>query len=271
MPPVREPLDPKISLWHFLAVYMRFWREKHGLTLDQFGRIMGVARSSVCNMEACRQRPQEDHMQKLDEKFDTGMLFRLLLWFARMSHDPDWGRQLRKYEEQAKSIRSYHGHTIPRQFQTEDYTRALVEAGSVEDVEAEMAERASRQRALLDREKPPFFWVLIDEKVLDCCVGGQSVMQAQLAHLLEIMDRPNVIVRFVPSAAGAHQGFDGPFQVISLEERDVAYAGAQNGGRLIESPVEIRELWDRFERIGAKALPESASRTLVEQYLERYR
>lgn len=128
----------------------------------------------------------------------------------------------------------------------------------------------ARQQKLLDREKPPFLWVLMDEKVLSYEVGGREVMRAQLEHLRKMMERPNVIVRFVQPSAGAHRGFDGPFQVISLDGRNVAYAGAQNGGRLIEVPGEVREFWAKFEHISAKALPEDASRSLVERYLEQY-
>ncbi|MDL4774793.1 helix-turn-helix domain-containing protein [Actinomadura xylanilytica] len=269
MPITREPLEPKISLWHFLAFYLRFLREKAGLSLTQCGQIIGAARSTVSNMEAGRQRPHEDQLVKLDEKYGTGKLLQVLLWFARMAHDPDWGRQLVKYEEQAEAIRSYHGHTIPSHLQTEEYMRALVEVGTADDVEAEIAERIARQRTLLVRKKPPFFWLIIDEKALACMVGGRDAMKAQLMYLREMMDLPNVIMRFVQPSAGAHRGFDGPFQVISLDGRDVAYAGAQNGGRLIEGPGEVRDFWTKFEHIGAKALPEDASRALVEQYLEQ--
>ncbi|WP_165964543.1 helix-turn-helix transcriptional regulator [Actinomadura sp. KC216] len=270
MPIVRDPIDPKLSLYHLLAFYLRFLREKAGLSLTQVGQVIGVARSSVCNMEAGRQRPQEHHLAKLDAKYGTGMLLQLMLWFARMVHDPDWGRQLLRYEEQASAIRSYHGHTIPRQFQTEEYIGALVRAGTVDDPDAEIAERIARQRKLLGREKPAFSLVIMDEGVLASCVGGAAVMRSQLTHLRAVMDLPNVIIRFIPPSAGAHEGFDGPFQIISLEGRDVAYAGAQNGGRLIEGPVEVRDMWTRLDRISAKALPDDASRALVEQYLEKY-
>jgi transcriptional regulator with XRE-family HTH domain len=270
MPIVRDPLEPKISLWHFLAFYLRFLREKAGLSLTQCGKIIGVARSTVSNIEAGRQRPQEDQLVKLDDKYCTGGLLQLLYWFARNSHDPDWGRQLIRYEEQAKTIRLYHGKTIPRPFQTQDYMHALVEAAPHLDAEEIVKRRLARQQALLERERPPEFWVLLDESVLGCRVGGVSVMQAQLRHLRKMMELPNVIVRFVPSSAGAHRGFDGPFQVIGLEGRDVAYAGAQNGGRLIEGLNETRDFWTKFDHIGAKALSEEASRALVDQYLEQY-
>lgn len=270
MPLVREPIEPKISMWHLLAFYLRFLREKEGLSLTQCGKIIGVARSTVSNIEAVRQHPQEDQLTKLDEKYGTGGLLQFLLWYARNTHDPDWGRQLVPHEEQAGAFRAYHGKTIPRPLQTEDYMRALAVAGTPDDADDTMARRLARQQVLLDRDKPPFFYMILEEEVLRACVGGPGVMKGQLAHLRKMMDLPHVIIRFIQSSAGAHEGFDGAFQIISLERRDIAYAGAQYGGRLIEAPGEVRDLWARFDRIGAKALPEDASRALVEQYLEQY-
>ncbi|MDD6792838.1 MAG: helix-turn-helix transcriptional regulator [Thermobifida fusca] len=270
MPLVRDPIEPKISLWHLLAFYLRFLREKEGLSLTQCGKIIGVARSTVSNIEAVRQRPQEDQLAKLDHTYSTGGLLQFLYWYARNTHHPDWGRQLVPHEEQARAIRAYHGKTIPRPFQTEDYMRALALAGSPDDADDTMARRLARQQALLDRDKPPFFYMILEEEVLRACVGGPAVMRKQLAHRREMMELPHVIIRFIQPSTGAHEGFDGPFQIISLERRDIAYAGAQYGGRLIEAPGEVRDLWARFDRIGAKALPEDASRTLVEKYLEQY-
>lgn len=266
---VRDPLEPKISLWHFLAFYLRFLREREGISLAQCGKIIGVARSTVSNIEAGRQRPQEDQLARLDERYGTGRLLQLLLWYARNTHDPHWGRQLVPYEEQATAFRAYHGKSIPRPFQTEDYMRALAMAGAPSDADDTVARRLARQQVLLDREKPPFFYLILEEEVLRTSVGGPQVMKAQLAHLRGMMDLPQVIVRFVQPVAGAHEGFDGPFQIISLERRDIAFAGAQYGGRLIEAPGEVRDLWARFDRIGAKALSEDASRALVERYLEQ--
>lgn len=146
----------------------------------------------------------------------------------------------------------------------------MLQTEATQDIESEVITRVERQRVILERADPPMLWMLVDESVLACPVGGSVVMKQQLEHLLNMASLPNVIMRIVPSAVGAHHGFDGPFQVISLLERDVAYAGAQNGGRLIESPIEAREFSTKFERIGAKALPEEASLALVKQHLERY-
>jgi hypothetical protein len=124
--------------------------------------------------------------------------------------------------------------------------------------------------AILHRPTPPFVWVLLDESALDYQVGGEEVMKAQLGHLIKLAELPHVSVRIVPNSAGTHLGLDGPFRVISLELRDVAYAGAQRGGRLIEATGEVRELRVDYERIGMKALSEDASLALIERAMETY-
>ncbi|MFC9973113.1 helix-turn-helix domain-containing protein [Spirillospora sp. NPDC127200] len=271
MPIVRDALDPKISMWHFLAFYLRFWREREGLSLTQCGQIIGAARSTVSNMEAGRRRPQDDHMRQLDAKYGTGVLFQLLLWYARMVHDPDWLRQFGQYEKLALSIKAYHNHVIPHLLQTDAYTWAYVQLGPFKDFKAEQAIRIARKRAVLDGDDPPDVWALIDESALARPVGSLETMRGQLRHLLSMGELPHVSVRVVPFSSGAHLGADGPLQLISLESRDIAYSGAQGGGRLIEAPGEVRILATTLERISAKAESEDASRDLIEQYLERYR
>ncbi|MEU5992268.1 helix-turn-helix transcriptional regulator [Spirillospora sp. NPDC047418] len=270
MPIVRDPLNPKLSMWHFLAFYLRFWREKAGLSLTQCGEIMGVTRGAVSHFEAGRRRPHDDHMRALDKHYGTGWLFQLLLWFARMAHDPNWGRQLVKYEQEAKLIKAYHGQVIPLALQTEDYMWAYVQVGNRKDFEAEMAERVARRKSFFDRGMDVEMWATLDESVLAREVGSPKIMKAQLEHLLAMADLPQVSLRIVPFRSGAHVGVDGSLQVLSLESRDIAYSGAQNGGRLIESPGEVRELSVMFDRIGVKAASEAASREIINRYLELF-
>ncbi|WP_160161085.1 helix-turn-helix transcriptional regulator [Actinomadura sp. K4S16] len=270
MPIVRDPLDPKISMWHFLAFCMRFFREKMGLSLTQCGEIIGVARSTVSNMEAGRRRPQDDQMRLLDNAYGTGALFQVLLWFARMAHDPDWAHQIDKYEEDAVSIKTYHGQVIPLALQTDDYTWAYVRASKFKDLDAIMAVRTAKKRAYWEKGDSLLTWTVIDEGVLARPVGGAEVMKRQLEHLLEMAELPHVSLRVIPFSSGEYMGVDGSMQIIGLEDRDVAYSAAQNGGRLIESPREVRELSVMFDRIGVKAASEEASREIIKRYLESY-
>lgn len=126
----------------------------------------------------------------------------------------------------------------------------------------------ARQAAILDRPDPPHVWLLLDESVLDDCVGGAEVMRAQLSHLLDLMERPRLSVRIIPRSAGAHIGKDGPFRVVTIDSRDIAYAGARRGGRLIEMCDEVEEFRMDFDLLGQKAASDEASRVLIERRLE---
>lgn len=266
---VREPLDPTISMWSFLSYYLRFVREKEGLSLTQWGKIIGAARSSVSNMEAGRHKLQDDQAKLIDRTFGLGRLFEMLLWYARMAHDPEWGKQYDRYERLAHLIRIYHGQVIPLALQTDDYTWAYVQTADDRDYDAAMARRTDRKRSLLEVQDSAELWVVIDEAALARQVGGPKVMTAQYELLYELSLKRRVTFRVVPFSAGPHAGIDGPFNLLSLESRDIAYASAQNGGRLIETPGEVRELGVRFERISAKAASEDASREILSRYMER--
>jgi hypothetical protein len=266
----REPLDPKISLWHFLAYYLRFQREKIGLSLTQWGQVIGAARSTVSNIEAGRLKIHDDQAKVLDKKYDTGDLFQLLLFYARAAHDPDWFRSYTQYEAEATIVRIYEGNVVPSPLQIEAYTRALLKESNAKDMEATVRTRLARQEAILGRTDPPFVWVLLGEGALECEIGEPAVMKAQLQHLLELSELPHVSIRIIRKSAGAHLGLDGPFRVISLESREIAYADAQRGGRLIEATGEVRELRVDYERIGMKALAEDASRALIKRLMESY-
>jgi hypothetical protein len=270
MPKMRPPLDPTISLWHFLAFYLRFFREKEGLSLAQWGNIIGITRSSVCNQEAGRQRLHMSQAKLLDQRFNTGRLFELLLWFARMAHNPNWFRQFTQYEQKASSIKVHQSEVIPLPLQTDEYTWAYVRTSNIKDQEAEQEARRQRKLAILERDDPPYLWVLIGEAALARQVGGPKFMRAQLEHLYQMSQRANISLRVIPFKAGENPGVDGPFQVISLDGRDIAYAGAQKGGRLIEDPNEVSDLAFMFDRIGAMAASEKDSRTLIKRWLEEY-
>lgn len=48
--------------------------------------------------------------------------------------------------------------------------------------------------------------MILNEAVIRRPFGGNAVMAAQLAHVMEVTQRPNVTVRIVPFSAGGHGG-----------------------------------------------------------------
>jgi hypothetical protein len=215
-------------------------------------------------------KPKNEYLANLDKMWDTGGHFQRLLFYASTGHDPDWFRQFVLYEEAATDIKIYHGKTIPILLQTSEYAQSLLwAAGRIREIEAESKARMKRQ-AILKREDPPRLWVLLDQEVLECLVGGTEVMRKQLEHILVMAKDPRFSIRVVARSAGPHPGHDGPFQIYRVRDRNVAYAVAQICGRMIEGGDEASTLGVRFEQIGALALSRDASCELIERTLRMY-
>ncbi|MFI0443824.1 helix-turn-helix domain-containing protein [Actinomadura sp. 6N118] len=261
---VRESIDPKSSLWAWLAFDLWFYRSQRGLSLAQTALIVKVARGTVSNWEAGRLRPSDEHMRRLDKAWDTGGHFERLLWYARTGHDPDWFRQYLQYEAGASIIKVHSGKTVPALLQTEEYMRVLLTRTGQQDVEQEVQARLKRQE-ILARQQPPYLWILLDQEVLECQVGDSEVMRAQLQRLLDSAESLRTSVRVIPRSSGWHPGHDGAFQVLKVGSREIAYAGAQIGGRLIEAGDEATILAIRFDEVGALALPRGPSLETIER------
>ncbi|WP_433472878.1 helix-turn-helix domain-containing protein [Spirillospora sp. CA-142024] len=265
-----DEIDPTSSLYAWLAYDLRFYRQRRGLTGTQVGKIINCVRSHVANLEAGRTCIDMDQAKALDGTWETGGHFQRLLYFARSLHNPDWFRQSAEYEAKARILRIYQGQTIPVPLQTKDYARAVLAMARVADIEKALLSRMARQELIISGEGHPLIMVLLDQDALDRPTGGPSVMKAQLRRLLELGERSNVSIRVIARSAGWHFGLNGPFQIMSLERRDVAYVGAFRGGRLVQDAAEVREMAVDFELIGAKASSESESRALIKRLMEAF-
>jgi transcriptional regulator with XRE-family HTH domain len=250
-----------------MAFNLRFHRTQRGLSGDAVAKMLNCARSSISRLENGEAKLDESQAAKLDEAWNTGGLFGVMLWYATLGHDPHWFKTFTEFEARSSMIHNYDGQLIPALFQTRGYARALLVAGRNQDVERYLEKRLARQE-ILNNQNPPDLWVLLSESAIDLPVGGPKVMKEQLAHLLELSELPHVTLRVVPKSAGAHEGLDGPFKVITVRQGEVGFIEAPNGGRLVLDASEVRGLRLRFDRIGAVALPIDSSRSLITQLME---
>lgn len=269
---LRESLDPRSSLHHWIAIELRKHRDLHGMTQLEVGKVAGITKSVVSNLENGRPpfKLGARSATALDDHWQTGGLFANLVHWSASTKDSDWFRSLRDREAKGGVISVYEALVIPGLLQTEDYSRALLGAGFVKDLERQLAGRRKRQE-LLRGHTPPQVWALIPETVLDTPVGGNAVMVAQLAALLEDSLQPHIIVRVVPRATGAHVGLGGSFQVMTGGTApDAVYTDACGVGRLAQEAREVAEFRVRFDRIGADALTRDASRQHIATKIKGY-
>ena len=157
---------------------------------------------------------------------------------------------------------------IPGLLQTEGYIRAVHEAwrpvdGNVK-IDAEVAARLERQ-TILDRELPPSLGVVIDESVLYRPIGGPAVMRDQLAHLLDMSERPRVSVQVVPTDTGAHVGLQGGFAILPFSGNapGMVYFESPDRGETTQDAKRLARVTVTYDTLRDNALSARASRDLI--------
>ena len=181
------------------------------------------------------------------------------------------------YESSASLIRQVHPLLIPGLLQTEDYTRALLQAfGTEQSVIDRVVESRRERQEVLDREQPPKIFTIVDEAVLRRRVGGTDVMTRQLEHLLRLADRSWVSIQVVPFLAGAYETIQGPFVHLEFPDAndpDVVFLDTRQGGTFIDDAEvtgSYQEVFLGLEDLASRPeqLAEYVSRTITSFHAE---
>ncbi|MCD0448865.1 helix-turn-helix domain-containing protein [Actinocorallia sp. API 0066] len=265
--PTNPSPDPMDSMWAFIAVLVRVFRHRAGMTGDQLAKVLNSSKPSVSRLENNLARLEERQAEALDKHFGTTPLFVCLVRYATRGHDPEWFKQHTQLEQISEIIRSYEALVIPGLLQTKEYAEEMVGAFGAPGTEDRLQERIDRQK-LLDREYPPALMYIVSQNALDWVIGSPEIHKAQLQHLLDLAESGKVAIRVLPRTAGAHVGMDGSFKLMSGGYGDVAYTESSGIGRLVGTASEVRSYAVKYERISFKALDESASRTLIRRIME---
>lgn len=162
-------------------------------------------------------------------------------------------------EAQAVEQRLFDNTLLPGLLQTENYAESAIRAAEFDKPEEHIRQglevRLQRQQEILNREAPPTMRVLLDESVLYRQVGSAEVMREQLAHLMEMSQRPHIELRVLPFSVGAHESPEGAFQYYAMNDPypDVVYAETPNGAVYLEQK-EAATVAQRYARLWEKSL-----------------
>jgi transcriptional regulator with XRE-family HTH domain len=175
-------------------------------------------------------------------------------------------RTLMDHENKALRIDSFQAILMPGLLQTGDYARGIMASSAnlpAEEVDERVSLRLSR-RELLSRHNAPQFTYFVHESVLRTPVGGAIVMSDQLHSLLRDSVRPNVTVRVVPAALGAHAGVAGSFTILDVRDfKPVVYLDSETSCLFLEAPIEIDAYRNIVAVLRGTALDEGQSRELI--------
>ncbi|GAX49938.1 helix-turn-helix domain-containing protein [Streptomyces olivochromogenes] len=257
------------SLRTFGAVVQAL-REHAGLSREEFGERVRFSKHTVASVELGRRMPDPTFVERAEEVLgNTGALRKAAGHLARQPGLAARFRQWARLETTAITLYTYECRLIPGLLQTEAYARQLftdrLPSLDDEQIEAQWAARAERQRLLRERPNTAFSFIL-EEHLFLRRTGGVEVTRELLDHVLEISALRNVEVQIMPLVLESHAGMAGPLQQLETPDNKwYAYNEAQRGGLFFSDPKEISVLQRRYARMRSQALTLQDSVSLLER------
>jgi hypothetical protein len=259
-------------------------REAAGLTQENVSRHFEWHAAKVTRIETAKVAVTPRDVRDLlilygvtDEEYREA-----LLTLARSSRERTWWTDYRDImrpgnfvglEAEASMMRTWEPVLLPGLLQTEEYMRALMRSGRSSDsphnLDRRVALRRTRQ-SRLTAPNPLRLAAIVDESAIRRTVGGESSMDAQLRHLIDVTQLPNVTLQVMPFDAGEHPFLGGSAALLEFRETthlDVVYLEGLAGDYYEEQPLEVARYREEFERLSAKALDQRMTIKLVESLL----
>jgi transcriptional regulator with XRE-family HTH domain len=276
-------------LKRWIALELKRLRKEAGLTQKDAATRIGRSQQHVGYLESARNLPSAGDLEILLGLY--GMANRIdfmreLLtatkrgrnWWASLSDAvPRWFDLFLGLEAGAAELLSFDALLVTGLLQTPDYAEAVIRADTDltdDEVRQRVELRMGRQRIFARADDPVRLWTVLEESVLYRKRGDSTVMRAQLAHLLEMAERPRIDIQVLPLGAGAHiaqQG--GTFTVIKfppdmIGDPGVVYQEIVSTGFYLEEPEYITLYERALTHAYAMAASPEDSRGIIERVMK---
>ncbi|NUT47585.1 MAG: helix-turn-helix domain-containing protein [Saccharothrix sp.] len=275
----------------YIAFELRRLREAAGLNQAEAAKRIDTTKGRIGHLETGRNLPKLPDIELLLPFYGAPDLvdgFQELVLQAREARAevvPDESLPLPPgfdlylgLEQGASRMFTYDAVVLNGILQCRRYADAVIRGQYIDPLSdgegIDMVDLRMRRQEALDRAESPLEVVaVIDEAVLRKQIGGPDVAAEQLGYLLVLSERPNVSIKVLSGAAGAHPGLHGSF--ITLEfpiERDpgVVYLEDRTGGRYQDDTGVIEDHARVADRLVELALSEPESRSLIAAVREEF-
>ncbi|WP_405582801.1 helix-turn-helix domain-containing protein [Streptomyces sp. NBC_01190] len=269
-----KKLDVTASSRELYGSELRFKREQAGLSLEELGARLFVAKTHVSNLEVGRRRIQPDMAVQLDEILGTDGFFVRNLEAGRATPFREHFADVAELETLALAIREWEPLLVPGLLQTPAYTRAVIRGYDplVSDgvVRNRLAARLARAEIFNNPDRP-LYWAVVDEAAIRRAAGGPFIMAEQLRHLATMIRTNRIILQVLPFGVGAHAGMEGALKLMTFQDdTPMAYLQGLETGSLVDDPATVKRCSLTYDLLGAAALSPEASLTLIEAVAEEY-
>ena len=271
-----------------LAAELRRLREERNLTGEDVAGSLRWSASKLSRIELARIGIKAADLAKLLDHYGVPaehkeQLLRLVergrsrgWWDAFKDSLPEQFATYIILESEAETISAWSPELVPGLLQTQDYAMAAIDEHMStiatlpsSEIEGRVQTRMRRQRILTNDPATALVSVL-DESVLLRHVRSARIMRGQLAHLIEMSELPNVILRVLP-LGGAHPLGIGGFVLLQFPAipdigpvSDIVYIEELSGNALyIDDDSETHQYQLGFGRLVAESLDPATSRDLI--------
>ncbi len=259
-----------------LGAQLRRLREAKKITLEDAGYVIRASHSKISRIESGRVGFKERDIVDLFIHYgvtDQAQIQTLRgfaaransrgWWHAYSDVLPSWFEEYIFLEEAATRISGYEVQFVPGLLQTEEYARAvtLLAYSNPKEIARRVSLRMARQARLSATEQVSLA-VVLDEAALSRPIGGRSVMRDQLAHLIEMSQRPNVTIQVLPFKVGGHAAAGGPFSVLHFAESDlsdIVYLEQLSTAQYLDKPDMVARYLEVIERLRLEAATQADS------------
>lgn len=263
-----------------LGAELRKLRERAGMTAREAGALLGGNQARISNIETGRTPVSATMVRTLACNYDCSDA-ELIDALAGMTGERKrgWWEEYRgilppglldlaEMEHHAVEVRTVQTATLPGLLQTTDHARAIfqhvVPALPPPEIEHRISLRIKRQ-AILYRDNPTAYSAIIHEAALRMQFGGPSATRAQLRHILEMGERPDIAIRAIPFTAGAYPG---PGQTVCyahgpVPQLDTVQLDQFHGAVFLDAEAQLSKYRTLLEQVEALALKTEDSRDFI--------
>ncbi|RBL82753.1 XRE family transcriptional regulator, partial [Streptomyces cavourensis] len=265
-----------------LGSQLRRLRESRGITREAAGYSIRASESKISRMELGRvsfkARDVEDlltlygvaDVEERDALLGLAREANVAGWWHSYGNAlPGWFQTYVGLEGAASLIRIYEVQFVHGLLQTEAYAHAVVSRGMrgapEADIERRVALRLERQKVLVS-ERAPVFHAVLDEAALRRPYGERDVMRAQLRHLIDMSEQPNITLQVMPFSYGGHAGESGSFTLLRFPESDlsdIVYLEQLTSALYLDKPEEVTQYEKAMECLRKDSPGPEESRDLL--------
>jgi transcriptional regulator with XRE-family HTH domain len=251
-------------------------RKARGFTQESLAHTLEVTTSTVAHWEQGTSTPMARHRRPLAGKLDVSLTELDRLLDTTRGSAPDghavngWLGHFASLEQGASQIRAFEPVVVPGLLQIRDYATAVESVNHVpvtdDEVSRRVEVRMARQRVLVRQPNPLELFAVLDESVLHRMTGGPVVMSAQLDHLADVAQWPNVDLRVVPLDGRVHCAAFGAFQLLTSPGSTAPYMACAedlSGVRYHDAQHAVDAHAELFEHLSSVALAPAESLDLI--------